>query len=116
MFKALETFNELFFEGNKENDLGFDDFSNILTRLLNFEDLDEYDSEAKIMINQALQDLFDVFDINDNQKLTLRDLENGFCKFLPQVSQEDYEIINSPHEYSTIVGIFSKIDIEEIGL
>ena len=116
LFKALDTFNELYFTGNKENDLGYDDFATILMRLFDIEDLEEYDIEAKTMINQAILDLFNAFDVNDNEKLTLRELENGFSKILPDISQEDFEIIQDPQEYSTVVEIFNRIDAEEIGL
>lgn len=116
--KAVEAMEEFWFKENDDDDfeIGFDDFEQSIMELFNVNEADDNDLDSQEMVNQAIDELFKIFDPEDKGTLNREQLTTGFRKFLPDPDTKIRKTIDNPFEISTVERIFQEMDFDKTGI
>lgn len=113
---AVEMMKEYAFDENEDFEIVLEDFQRGISELFNLDDIDEMDEETQYAVNQAIDNLFKLFDTEDKGMINEDQLRKGFRKFLPDPNENHKKIINNPRDINTVEQIFKEIDTDETGI
>jgi Ca2+-binding EF-hand superfamily protein len=107
---------EYAYDENDDFEIVLEDFQRGISELFNLDDIDEMGEEEQYAVNQAIDDLFKLFDTEDKGMLDESQLRKGFRKFFPDPSEHHKKVIKKPLEITTAEQLFEEIDADGTGV